>query len=78
MARVQGDLQDTICRKLVGSCGFASHETTSDALGKYGSAEELALIWTLGTGEQAYTYSIVLLFRVSAGGIPNEARTVPS
>jgi hypothetical protein len=63
-------VQDTICLKLVGSCGVASHETKSDALGKYDSAEELALIQTLRTGEQACTYPIVPLFRVSAGGIP--------
>jgi hypothetical protein len=36
MAGVQGDSQRTICFKLVGSCGFPSHETASDALGKYG------------------------------------------
>jgi hypothetical protein len=75
---VQGDSQGTRCHKLVGSCGVASHEPTSDALDKYGSAEELTLIRTLGTGEQAYTYPIVPLFRVSARGIPKEARTVPS
>ena len=70
--------------QLVGSCGFASLETTSDALGKYGSAEELALIRTLGTGEQAYTNPIAPLFRVGVGVsvaagrgvIPNVARTV--
>jgi hypothetical protein len=78
VAGVQGDSQGTIYPKLVGSCGFASHEPTSDTLEKCGSAEELALIRTLGTGEQAYTYPIVPLFRVSAGGIPKEARTVPS
>jgi hypothetical protein len=52
---------------LVGSCGFPSHETASDTLDKYGIVEELALIRTLGTGEQAYTYPFVPLFRVSAG-----------
>jgi hypothetical protein len=48
-------------------------------LSKYGSAEELAMIWTLGTGEHAfYTYPIIPLFRVSADGIPNEARAMLS
>jgi hypothetical protein len=69
---VQGDSQGTICFTLVGSCGFAYHETKSDTLGKYGIVEELALIRTLGTGEQAYTYPLVPLFRVSSG------YTVPS
>ncbi len=44
MARVQGDSQDTICRKLVGSCGFASHNIKSSALEKYDNDEEGAMI----------------------------------
>jgi hypothetical protein len=60
--------------KLVGSCGFASHETTSDTLGKYDIVEELALIRTLGTGGQADTYPIAPLFRVSAGDTERGAK----
>jgi hypothetical protein len=59
MAGVQGDSQGTICLKLLGSFGFPSHETASDALGKYGSAEELTLIRILGTGEQAYNCPVL-------------------
>jgi hypothetical protein len=60
--------------KLVGSCGFPSHETTSDTLCKYCIVEELALIRTLGTGEQAYTYPIVPLWanRVIEGPVKSK------
>jgi hypothetical protein len=36
--------------RLVGNCGFASHDTTSDALKKYSVADEMALIRTPKTG----------------------------
>jgi hypothetical protein len=50
-----------------GNCDFASYNTKSDALGKYGVAEEEALLRTPGTDIKVYTSPIVPLSRVSAG-----------
>jgi hypothetical protein len=56
-----------ICLELVGNCGFASHDTKSDALGKYGVPEEVELIRIPGTGVKAYTSPIAPLSKVSVG-----------